>query len=618
MKQLFITMAIFSAFSVQMLAQPMETAGFTLPQLLDSIEVQMETAHIPGLMFTIVTRDSVLFDGGMGTAHVGENRPVDATTLFRLGSISKSFAALCILKLESEGKFSIEDKLGEVAPEVKFSNKWEDTHPVRVVHLLEHSAGFDDMHFHAAYNRDEVEPSALEMINRHAKSLTTRWQPGTRMAYANPGYVILTHIIEKYSGMSYHDYVRQTIFEPLGMTYSNFKSFPEDFSKYAQGYAWENQNFTEVPFYAVNAGMAGTLNSCGADMAKFVQMFLNRGQVDTVQVFPREMIQKMETATSTLAASAGLRTMYALANAPSHLDKPVSFRGHNGGIDGFSSVYGYARRGYGYAISNNASGDMSKIEGLIVRYLSQGLSLVKPKKETITEGIIDTFSGYYDFKSPRNQLFAFLDGINQNINVSFTGDTLVIHRLFSSSTKYLHTGNNLYRSIDNSAATLALTYDEDQKPVLAGRFGYYEQNAYIPFQRAWFFSALAFIGIFLLFGLIWLILRLFKTVKAETIPPVLWLWLSVVGLLATTIAFTTAAQDFPSIGAVNPLTITVFVGTLLFGIGAILGVAFLFRNFRKIRSNFLRFYLLVSGIAILSFAIFLFLHGWIGLQFWSY
>jgi len=617
MKRFFISLVVLAAMHTQTLAQPLEAAGFTLEQLLDSIEVEMERAHIPGLMLTIVSRDTVLYDGGLGTADLEAERHVDATTLFRLGSVSKSFAALCILKLESEGKFSLEDKLSDVAPEVEFTNQWEDAHPVRVVHLLEHSAGFDDMHFHAMYNHDDAEPSVLEMINRHSKSLTTRWQPGARMAYSNPGYLILTHIIEKYSGMSYHDYIRQTIFEPLGMTHSNFKSFPEDFSQYAQGYAWKDGAFEEMPFYAANAAAAGALNSCGADMAKFVQMLLNRGRVDTVQVFPRELIQKLETPTSTLAARQGLRTMYAKANVPVFFDRPVSFRGHGGGIDGFLSEYYYNRRGYGYAMSNNASGDMGDIRKLILDYLLQGLSLVKPKKEPIPESVVDTFSGYYDFKSPRNQLFFFADKIAQGVNVSFRGDTLLSNHLMKPADKYLHMGDRLFRQVDHSAPTLILGYNEDGEPYLnAG--GYYEQNRAVPIRRAWFFTAMGLMIIFGFFGLIWLLIRLFGNRKHPGTQPVLWLWLSVAGIIVAAISFLSLAQDFPALGAMDARTSLVFVGTALFGVGAVLGLIQLLRNFTRIKSDFLKYYLLISSVAVLSLAVYFYQHGWIGLQLWSY
>ncbi len=617
-RRLLFIVVIF-LFTCKITAQPPVPVGdFTLTALLDSIKIEMEKSHIPGLMLTIVSRDSVLYDGGLGLANIADNRPVDNTTLFRLGSISKSFAALCILKLESEGKFSLEDPLKKVAPDVPFENRWEDTHPVRIVHLLEHSAGFDDMHFTAVLNREGKEVSPLEMVKRHAKSLKTRWQPGLRHAYSNPGYVILTHIIEKYSGMSYQDYVRQTIFEPLGMQYSNFVSFPENADPYAQGYVWKDENYELVPFYPVYAGMAGALNTCGADMAKFLQFMMNRGAVDTLQILPSELIQKMETPTSTLAARSGLRTVYALANRPTFFNKPMTFRGHSGGINGFVSDYAYNRR-YGFAISINSESSFNKIEDLIIQYLSQGLSLVKPKKEPIPDTIVQTFSGYFEMKSPRNQLFYFMEQFTGNEKMSFRGDTLLRRGFLSEPTKYLHMGENQFRTLESSAPQIVLTHDEAGTPVIVGNTYYEKSSAFaVRGRQIMFFGSLIVIASFLLFGLVWLILRIFGKVKPTATQITFTLWLGNAGLLVAFISAVILLQDYIHAGAFNAKTLIVFIGTVLFGVTAVLGLVQLFSFLRKPAGIVLKSYLTLVCIAMIALAVFLFQHGWIGLQLWSY
>lgn len=593
----------------------------SLHALLDSIKMEMKKAHIPGLMLTLVTRDSVLYNNGLGIANLEENRPVDALQRFRLGSVSKSFAALCILKLEYEGKFSLQDKLQDIAPEIPFVNKWEDTHPVRIVHLLEHSAGFDDMHFNAMFNHYKVEPPALDMVKIHRKALVTRWKPGTRMSYSNPDYVILTYLIEKFSGMSYHAYTQQTIFEPLGMQHSDFLSFVPQNKNYAQGYKWTGDAYKEVPFYSVYAGMAGALNSCGNDMAKFVQFFLNNGKVDTAQVFAADLIRKMETPTSTIAAQNGLWTSYALANYPSKFDKAAIFRGHNGGISGFASVYAYNRSlGVGYAMSNNAETGMSKIEDLIINYLVKGVSRVKPAKKPLPEGTIDTFAGYYDLKSPRNQILYFTELITSGVKISFNHDTLLVKGFLTEPQKFIHIGNHLFRNLNNSAPTVLLTKDETGKPILIGG-GYFEKaksDAAGTMRRIWFITSQILLDIFILFGLVWGILSLFKKVSRASTIPTLALWLSTMGLALASVAFILLLQDFTTIGKLNGGTMAVFLGTLLFGIGAVVGLILLLRYFYDIKSGFLKYYLLVSNVAILSLAFFLFQHGWIGLQLWNY
>jgi len=78
--------------------------------------------------------------------------------------------------------------LQDVAPETPFKNRWETTHPVRIVNLLEHAAVFDDMGFNEVYNlRVRYDFPLLDVFKRFQKPQIARWPPGTRMSYSNPG-----------------------------------------------------------------------------------------------------------------------------------------------------------------------------------------------------------------------------------------------------------------------------------------------------------------------------------------------------------------------------------------------------------------------------------------------
>ena len=85
---------------------------------------------------------------------------------------SKTFVALALLKLQEEGKINLYARLQDVAPKIPFKNRWETTHPVRIVNLLEHAAGFDDMEFSEVYNlRDRFS------FERFSEAATVRDQP---------------------------------------------------------------------------------------------------------------------------------------------------------------------------------------------------------------------------------------------------------------------------------------------------------------------------------------------------------------------------------------------------------------------------------------------------------
>src|SRR5690606_21891869 len=113
-------------------------------QLLREIYTVLRKAHIPGLLISIVKKDSILFSGGLGYADLEQKIKVDHTTQFHLASITKFFVAMGIQKLIALGQLDLNDRLQAIAPEIPFSNKWESTHPVRLVHLLEHTAAFED------------------------------------------------------------------------------------------------------------------------------------------------------------------------------------------------------------------------------------------------------------------------------------------------------------------------------------------------------------------------------------------------------------------------------------------------------------------------------------------
>ena len=158
LKNLLITAFLTLLLAAPARAQPGIPPIRSLAQLQDSLRHVMAREHIPGLMLTLVSHDSVLFEGGLGLADVAAQRPVTAHTRFRIGSVTKTFVAAGLMQLIEQGKLHLNDEVRKIAPEVPIDNPWEATDPVRVVHLLEHTAGFDDMALNRILN---TTPTAL-------------------------------------------------------------------------------------------------------------------------------------------------------------------------------------------------------------------------------------------------------------------------------------------------------------------------------------------------------------------------------------------------------------------------------------------------------------------------
>ena len=148
----------------------------TLTELQKVMKDVVDKAHLPGAGIALVSNGQLLWCGGIGKADLASSRDITCDTEFRVGSISKSFVALALLKLQEEGKINLEARLQDVAPEVPVKNPWESTNPVRIVNLLEHTAGFDDMQASEVYNfKDPYDFSLLETFKRFPEPQDVRW-----------------------------------------------------------------------------------------------------------------------------------------------------------------------------------------------------------------------------------------------------------------------------------------------------------------------------------------------------------------------------------------------------------------------------------------------------------
>ncbi|MGA8618306.1 MAG: serine hydrolase domain-containing protein [Candidatus Sulfotelmatobacter sp.] len=189
----------------------------SIDELRQQIEKILKDTHTNGVSVAIVHKDG---RSGLRALVWPTWRvivPPPRTQLFRIGSTSKAFASLSILLLADQGKLSLEDPVHKLAPDVWFENRWESTDPVRVVNLLEHTTGWDDLRLREYAKQAPDSMSVREGLDYDHHSRTSRWRPGTRMAYCNPGPAVAAYVVEKITGQRFEDFVQQNLFNPIGM-----------------------------------------------------------------------------------------------------------------------------------------------------------------------------------------------------------------------------------------------------------------------------------------------------------------------------------------------------------------------------------------------------------------
>ena len=160
----------------------------------------------------ICKKDSVIYSSAFGLANRELSKPNNDTTTYLIGSITKPFTAMAILLLEKEGKLELSNKLSAYFPYFPKSDS------VTIEMLLTHTSGIRDYH----YLPDWVEISKLDRtpeytIDRVAE-LPYDFEPGTDFKYTNSGYILLGLIIEKVIGLSFEEYIKTKIIEPLELT----------------------------------------------------------------------------------------------------------------------------------------------------------------------------------------------------------------------------------------------------------------------------------------------------------------------------------------------------------------------------------------------------------------
>ncbi|MCX7746024.1 MAG: serine hydrolase [Clostridia bacterium] len=160
----------------------------------------------------LVAKDGkILLSKGYGMADFDKGIRNKNTTRFGVGSVSKQFTAMAIMQLFEKGKLKLDDKLSKYYKNIKGSES------ITIHHLLTHSSGIVDFSDLLEYVTTGNSIKSVDDLIKIIKDKPLNFKPGTKYQYCNAGYVILTGIIEKVSGLKYENYLSKYIFKPLGM-----------------------------------------------------------------------------------------------------------------------------------------------------------------------------------------------------------------------------------------------------------------------------------------------------------------------------------------------------------------------------------------------------------------
>ena len=322
-----ITFALLSLFAAPAatqdfpLASPAEVglSSERLQRIDDVFGSYAEEGRTGGVVGMVLRHGKLAYTGAWGMRDVAAGDPAEADDIYRIFSMTKPITSVAVMMLYEEGRFFLTDPVGQYLPDLAnlpVALLSEATSPddipterarrqMTIQDLLRHTSGltygsFSNSVVDQLYGRNRVggQPTLADMVTEMGK-IPLMYQPGTAWHYSLSTDV-LGRLVEVVSGQSFDEFLRERIFEPLGMDDTGFYVPSSKLDRFARSYGHrgaertltlgDTMRFTRPP---TNLSGGGGLVSTAHDYSRFAQMLLNGGELDGAQILSRKTIELM-------------------------------------------------------------------------------------------------------------------------------------------------------------------------------------------------------------------------------------------------------------------------------------------------------------------------------------
>src|SRR5688572_2321083 len=278
----------------------------------------------------VAEKGKVIYKKGFGLADMEWNIPNQSDTKHRLGSITKQFTAVLIMQLVEQGKLKLDVPVSTYLPD--YPKKTGDV--ITIHHLLTHTSGIPNMTSFPGFVKDVMRNSysPAQLVKMSADS-TLQFKPGERYAYSNSGYLLLGYIIEKVTGKSYEQVLKENIFTPLKMSNTGYDHLATLLKNRANGYEKNGRLYVNANFIDMSVPhAAGALYSTVEDLYLWDQALYGN------QLLRKENMDLLFT--KHIPSGGGYYYGYGWGIGDIRLGNTaerVETIGHGGGINGFNT-----------------------------------------------------------------------------------------------------------------------------------------------------------------------------------------------------------------------------------------------------------------------------------------
>jgi len=274
---IILSFAIFQSCSTSSFKQNIDANPVVIGlfEKVDSVVInKMNQYNIPGLSIGLVKNGAIIYNKGYGVRSIKTDNLVTENTIFHTASISKLFTALATMKLIDQNVITINDKLVDILPDLKYDDN--RVNYITIKNLLNHTSGLPDISNYHWGNNNQSDYSLKEFVL--GLNLKLDSDPSSEYQYSNLAYDILGYVIEKVSGSTFDDFMKENILNKSGMYSSDFRYFKirDSLKTSPHSKRWVTKNIYERKTYPYTREHApsSTLNSSSKDLSKWMISFL--------------------------------------------------------------------------------------------------------------------------------------------------------------------------------------------------------------------------------------------------------------------------------------------------------------------------------------------------------
>jgi len=341
-------------------------ASSTMPEiatLRSDLAHLLDQEKLSGIMYSVV--DSTTTEvGALGFANVKKAQPLRADAKVHVGSIAKTLVTLGVLRLTTRGVLDIDAPISMYVAQPQLKNAWTNTVPVTLRHLLDHTAGLQDIRLrHLFSSKNAPDSPLLQAFEEDAALLTLRTKPGTQFSYTNWGHTLAAHVIETVTGERYETWFARELFAALEMRDSTFEFISQIGERLDDRLAWGHvDDLSVVASMAIAPRPAGQLATTAADMAKLMRFLMSDGQIAGREFIRADLMRGLGAATTTDAARSGVRTGYGLGVFTRDRHGAVGLC-HGGSTAGFRAIFCvYRDQQRGFFIAQNCDRENARYD----------------------------------------------------------------------------------------------------------------------------------------------------------------------------------------------------------------------------------------------------------------